>query len=181
MTEKKQEILFKPIGIIHTPYKGGFCPAQPVEREEGESRIEVFPPYREGLADLGRFSHIYVVSYLHLAEKARSFTVQPPWAKGKKVGLFASRSPNRPNPFGISVVRLKKIEGDQIFTGAVDVWDGTPLIDIKPYIRELDSKPDANNGWIEDLDDYRHILEHVRGVPHEHHEDHGHHHHGHEH
>lgn len=178
MSANTQDILFKPIGIIHTPYKGSFCPVQPVEREEGESRIELFPEYREGLAELERFAYIYVISHLHLLEKELSFTVQPPWAKGKKVGLFASRSPNRPNPIGISIAKLKKIEGGQIFTGALDVRDGTPLIDLKPYIRELDSKPDANNGWVEDLEDYHHLLEHVRGVPHEHHNhDHHDHHH----
>ncbi len=178
MPANEQDILLKPIGIIHTPYKGSFCPVQPVERDEGESRVEIFPEYREGLAELESFSYIYVISHLHLVEKEPSLVAQPPWAKGKQVGLFASRSPNRPNPIGISIVKLKKIEGGEIFTSVIDVWDETPLLDLKPYIGELDSKPGANNGWIEEVEDYHHLLEHVRGVPHEHHEGHGHHHHG---
>ena len=84
-----------------------------------------------------------------------------------EVGLFASRSPVRPNPIGLSIVRLKRIEGNVVYTSGLDVFDGTPLLDIKPYIKGLDSKDDANYGWIKELDDKDHLLLHIKGIPHE--------------
>jgi tRNA-Thr(GGU) m(6)t(6)A37 methyltransferase TsaA len=94
-------------------------------------------------------------------------TVIPPWTGDTKVGLFASRSPVRPNPIGISIVRVKRIINNEIFTSGLDVLDGTPLIDIKPYIKDLDSKCDANYGWIEKLDDLEHLSLHIKGIPHD--------------
>jgi tRNA-Thr(GGU) m(6)t(6)A37 methyltransferase TsaA len=165
-------IVFKPIGVIHTPYQAGrFAPSQPLEREEGEARIELEPEYAEALADLASFSHVILIYHLNHAQGWKP-KATPPWAKGKTVGLFASRSPHRPNPVGISIVELRKIESNVIFTSALDVFDHTPLIDIKPYIRDLDAKPQANQGWIEQLEDHEHIMGHLRGIPH----DHGHHH-----
>ncbi len=93
--------------------------------------------------------------------------VSPPWTDGHEVGVFASRSPIRPNPIGISIVKIKKIIKDTIHTTGLDVFDGTPLLDIKPYIKDLDSKNDANYGWIEDLDGYKHLILHIKGIPHD--------------
>ena len=94
--------------------------------------------------------------------------VNPPWSQGTTVGLFASRSPRRPNPIGISVVRVKKIVDNEIFTSGLDVFDGTPVLDIKPYLKDLDSKADADYGWIADSgSDMDHLLLHIKGVPHE--------------
>jgi tRNA (Thr-GGU) A37 N-methylase len=92
--------------------------------------------------------------------------IQPPWAKGKKVGLFASRSPVRPNPIGLSIVRIKKIIENKIYTSGLDVFDGTPLLDIKPYIKDLDDKFDADYGWIKEMDDTEHLSLHIKGIPH---------------
>jgi tRNA (Thr-GGU) A37 N-methylase len=81
--------------------------------------------------------------------------------------VFASRSPVRPNPIGISVVRIRGIENREIFTSGMDVFDGTPLLDIKPYIKDLDSKADANYGWIEEMNNREHLLLHIKGIPHD--------------
>jgi len=94
--------------------------------------------------------------------------VSPPWIPGTKIGLFASRTGVRPNPIGISIVRIKKIEDAAIFTSGLDVFDKTPLLDIKPYIKDLDSKEDANYGWMDDLDSNKeHLLLHIKGIPHD--------------
>jgi len=96
-----------------------------------------------------------------------SMTIRPPWIPGSEIGVFASRSPVRPNCLGLSIVRIKDISNNQIVTSGLDVFDGTPLLDIKPYINELDSKTDANYGWLEDLDDRDHLMMHIKGVPHD--------------
>ena len=93
--------------------------------------------------------------------------VSPPWAGGMKTDVFSSRSPVRPNPIGLSIVGIKQIIDNEIHTSGLDVFDGTPLIDIKPYIKELDSKLDANYGWIEEIDDDEHVLLHIKGIPHD--------------
>jgi len=168
----------RPIGVIHTPYDEDFAPHQPVERDEGTSTLVLDPDLEPALADLERFRYIYVLSLLDRQDGPPEHRVKPPWARGREVGLFASRSPSRPNPIGVSIVRLVKVEGNVVTTSLLDVFDGTPLLDIKPYIRGLDSKHDADMGWISDLDGGAHALEHARGVPHHHDHDHGH---GHDH
>ena len=158
----------KSIGVINTPYKlGRFVPYQPLEREQGEARIKLFSRYIEALHSLEKFNYIYVLYYMEKNVSSWTGKVKPPWAKGHSVGLFASRSPNRPNRMGLSIVKLKKIEGDTLITSSMDVYDDTPLIDLKPYIKELDSKHDANYGWLEDVDGYEHLMLHMRGIPHE--------------
>ena len=166
-----EEIVFRPIGVIRTPYKD-WAPHQPVEREpeeEGKFRLVVFDDFAEGLKDVERFSHIYVLSFLDRAAQGPApLFASPPWADGKQVGLFASRSPFRPNPIGLSIVRLIRIEGNEVLTSPIDVFDGTPLLDIKPYFRQVDAKLDANSGWAEDLNDSDHKFHHLRGLSHDH-------------
>jgi tRNA-Thr(GGU) m(6)t(6)A37 methyltransferase TsaA len=165
----KDPITYRPIGVIHTPYDESFAPNQPVEREDSEARIVLDPDLAPALTDLEGFRYVYVLYHLHRQDRPPKLRVKPPWARGAEVGLFASRSPARPNPIGLSVVRLKRIDGDTVVTSGLDAHDGTPLLDIKPYIRGLDSKHDANTGWIEKLEGGGdHLLEHIRGVPHEH-------------
>jgi len=156
----------KQIGVIRTPYTNN-APYQPVEEDEGDFRIVVDSQYDDALYKLDRFRYIYVVYYIHQIKKELSEIVSPSWTGGAKVGLFASRTPVRPNPIGISIVRIMGIKNNEIFTSGLDVFDGTPLLDIKPYIKDLDSKPDANYGWIEDLDNREHLLAHIRGIPHD--------------
>jgi len=85
-----------------------------------------------------------------------------------KVGLFASRSPNRPNPIGISVVKIKRISGNILYISGIDAFDNTPVLDIKPYFDQLDAKTDANTGWFNPEDDSDHFLLHLKGIPHQH-------------
>ena len=160
------KVEFQPIGTIHTPYDES-APYQPVEDSEGEFKIVLEQSYQEGLNKLEKFHYIYVIYYVHRLSRAPEMRVRPSWAGGMEVGLFASRSPARPNPIGLSIVRLKRIEGNVVYTSGLDVFDGTPLLDIKPYIKGLDSKDDANYGWIKDLDDKDHLLLHIKGIPHE--------------
>jgi len=156
----------KQIGTIRTPYidKATY---QPINNDKGEFRIVMDPAYTEGLRELDLFHYIYVIYYMHKIKREESMTVIPPWTGDMKVGLFASRSPVRPNPLGLSIVRVKRIIDNEIFTSNLDVLDRTPLIDIKPYIKDLDSKCDANYGWIEKLEDREHLSLHIKGIPHD--------------
>ncbi len=157
---------FKQIGVIHTPYKDK-APFQPIKSDKGEFRIVVNPEYTNGLSKLDTFQYIYVIYYIHrITRKVRNI-IAPSWTGGTEVGLFASRSPVRPNLIGISIVPIKSIVKNTIFTSGLDVFDDTPLLDIKPYIKDLDSKCDANYGWIENLDGYEHLLLHIKGIPHD--------------
>jgi tRNA-Thr(GGU) m(6)t(6)A37 methyltransferase TsaA len=132
--------------------------------------VEVFNQYVSGLKNLGTFSHLDVISYLHQS-KGYSLTVMPPWKKGegseRQVGLFASRSPNRPSPLGLTTVNIKKIKGNRIYTSPMDLFDATPVVDIKPHIGSLDVTESrvGNDGWLEDSD---HLRLHKEGVPHRH-------------
>ena len=160
------DIIYHPIGIIRTPYKQR-APYQPVNNDKGVFKVILYENYKEALSGLEEFEYIYLIFHLHLInEKPRNF-VKPPWAKGKEVGLFASRSPNRPNPIGLSIVKIRGINANIIYTSGIDVYDETPLLDIKPYIKELDSKYDSNYGWIESQKDYEHLMLHIKGIPHD--------------
>ena len=163
----QMKIELKSIGVIRTPYIDR-APYQPVDDDEGDFRVVVDNEYAEGLSGLATFRYIYVIYYVHRLTHNPSMIVSPSWTRGTEVGLFASRSPVRPNAIGISIVRIKKIVKHEMFTSGLDVFDNTPLLDIKPYIKDLDSKDDANYGWIDDLDSNKdHLLLHIKGIPHE--------------
>ncbi len=160
------EIHFRPIGVIHTPYLEK-APYQPVETDEGDFRVEVFPEYQEGLQDIDSFTYIYLLYYIDRLDREVEMKVEPLWAGEIEVGVFASRSPLRPNPIGLSVVKILNVEGNTITTTGLDVFDGTPLLDIKPYIKDLDSKKDANYGWVGKTGDLQHLALHIMGIPHD--------------
>jgi len=166
MTQRPNSIEFSPIGVIKTPY-GERAPYQPIDDDPGSFRIELFPSHQNGLVQLERFRYIYVLYHVHKASGTSSLLVEPPWTAGTTVGIFASRSPRRPNRLGLSVVRLKRIEKNVLYTSGLDVFDGTPLLDIKPYIQDLDAKPDANHGWLEDIGNRDHLMLHIKGIPHD--------------
>jgi tRNA-Thr(GGU) m(6)t(6)A37 methyltransferase TsaA len=158
---------YKQIGIIRTPYIDS-APYQPVMNDEGEFRIVVEPEYGRGLMDLESFRYIYLLYYVDRLNRSAVMVESPAWASDMKIGLFATRSPVRPNPIGLSIVRLKKVVGNEVFTSGLDVFDKTPLLDIKPYVKDLDSKKDANYGWIGDVaGNKQHLLLHILGIPHE--------------
>jgi len=142
------QIIYKPIGIIHTPFKQPKgTPIQPVSAEGVKGHVEVFPEYAKGLKDLEGFSHIFLIYHFHLV-KGFSLTVKP-YMDSEIRGIFATRAPCRPNPIGISVVRLIKIEGNILHIQDVDIVDGTPLLDIKPYVPTFDVRKVERIGWLE--------------------------------
>ena len=149
MSDHRREISLEPIGIIHTPYAEN-VPSQPDKGTRGEFRIEIFDKYEDSLELLDTFSHVIVIFYLHRIEGYRP-KAHPPMAKGLEVGTFASRSPHRPNPIGLSSVELISMDGNKLYISPIDAIDGTPVIDIKPYIRRLDCIQQANNGWSDDI------------------------------
>lgn len=161
------KLSFRPIGIIKTPYFDS-APYQPVDVDTQQFYLQLEPEYTAGLKDLDSFTYIYVLYFIDRLKTAPKMEVSPPWSAGKQIGLFASRSPVRPNPIGLSIVRIKKIIGNRVYTSGLDVFDNTPLLDIKPYINDLDSKCDANNGWVQTLDgDDEHLALHIQGIPHD--------------
>jgi len=147
MEERGIRILkLKPIGVIHSPYHAGQVPYQGCGREEiGE--VEVFEQFAEGLKDIEGFSHIVLIYWLHKS-RGYSLMVRTPWDTMPH-GLFTTRSPNRPCPLGLSVVRLVARKGNTLKVKDLDAIDGTPLLDIKPYVPTVDEKSDIKVGWLE--------------------------------
>ena len=142
------QITYTPIGIIHSPFKEPKgTPIQPPGARGVEGSVELFPEYVEGLRDLDGFSHIILVYHFHLAK--RPSLLMKPFMDDEPHGIFAIRAPSRPNPIGISVVRLVKVEGNVLRVEDVDIVDGTPLLDIKPYVPEFDPPEVGRRGWLE--------------------------------
>ena len=140
-------IELKPIGIIHTPFsKPEGMPIQPKGAAGIRGKIEIFDEYHAGLKDLDGFSHIILLNHFH---RSRGFSLQVvPFMDSELRGLFATRAPKRPNPIGISVVQLDKIENGVLHIQNVDIMDRTPLLDIKPYVPEFDSPQNIRTGWL---------------------------------
>jgi tRNA-Thr(GGU) m(6)t(6)A37 methyltransferase TsaA len=140
-------IIYKPIGAIHSPFKEPRdAPIQSACATDIEGTVEIFPEYSEGLADLEGFSHIILIYHFHLS-KGHSLRVKP-YLDNELRGVFATRAPARPNPIGMSIVRLVKVEGGKLYIRDVDILDGTPLLDIKPYVPEFDSRSTEKIGWL---------------------------------
>ncbi len=142
------KVVYRPIGVIRTPFKSPVgVPIQPSAGRGVRGVVEVFPEYVEGLKDLEGFSYIILIYHFHLV-KRYSLRVTP-YMDSEARGVFATRAPARPNPIGISIVKLVKIEGNKLYIEDVDIVDGTPLLDIKPYVPEFDYRPNARIGWLE--------------------------------
>lgn len=141
-------INYMPIVIIHTPFTNlQSIPVQPSSTVSAAGSIEIDPQYAEGLKDLDGFSHVILIYHLHAVKK---FSLQvTPFLDDDPHGVFATRAPARPNPIGISVVRLMEIKENMLFVENIDILDGTPLLDIKPYVPEFDHHPDIRIGWLE--------------------------------
>jgi tRNA-Thr(GGU) m(6)t(6)A37 methyltransferase TsaA len=120
-------------------------PIQPAGAQDVIGTVEIEPKYAAGLKDIEGFSHIFLIYHFHLSE-GYSLTVKP-FLDDKLHGVFATRAPKRPNGIGISVVRLVKVEGRIIHIADVDVVDGTPLLDLKPYVPEFDVRKTEQIGW----------------------------------
>ncbi len=142
------EIKYKPIGVIHSPFKEPKgTPIQSTAAKGVVGTVEVFPEYVEGLRDLEGFSHVILIYHFHLSGKP-SMIVKP-FLDDQEHGVFATRAPSRPNPIGLSVVRLLSVEGNKLHVQDLDIVDGTPLLDIKPYVPEFDVRKAERIGWIE--------------------------------
>ncbi len=141
-------VRYKPIGVIHSPFKEPKgAPIQPSAACGAEGTIELHEEFAAGLKDLEGFSHIILLYHFHLA-KGFSLTVKP-FLDDTPRGIFAVRAPARPNPIGVSVVRLMRIEGSRLHVVDVDIVDGTPLLDIKPYVPDFDAEEAVRIGWLE--------------------------------
>lgn len=144
------EICFSPIGTIHSPFHElSEMPIQPVSESSAPGTVEILPEYSPGLKDLDGFSHIILIYHLHYSHQY-SLSVTP-FLDEKPHGVFATRAPRRPNPIGLSVVKLTRLEDNILHVDHLDVLDGTPLLDIKPYIPEFDSPPAFRLGWLESV------------------------------
>ena len=145
---EKMKIEFISIGIIYTPFaelKG--MPIQPAGAAGIKGTVEVFKDFQAGLKDLDGFSHIILLYHLH---RSRGFDLTVvPFMDTETRGLFATRAPKRPNAIGLSVVQLDKIEDGILHIRNVDILNGTPLLDIKPYVPEFDAQTVVRTGWLE--------------------------------
>lgn len=143
-------ITYQPIGIIHTGFKEREgIPIQPAGAKGIDGYVELYPEYEQGLKDLEDFSHVHLIYHFHLSSDY-SLIVKP-FMDSKEHGLFATRAPKRPNPIGISIVRVVDIDKNIIHIKDVDIVDGTPLLDIKPYVPEMElgENEDIKIGWLE--------------------------------
>ncbi|MFO0756507.1 MAG: tRNA (N6-threonylcarbamoyladenosine(37)-N6)-methyltransferase TrmO [Byssovorax sp.] len=143
-------ISFMPIGVARTPFADRVsAPRQPAAALGIEGRIELYPgrDFEHALCDLEGWDRLWVIFCFHLNPGFRP-KVLPPRSAGKRRGVFSTRSPHRPNPIGISVVRLERVEGLTVHVRDVDLIDGTPVLDLKPYVPYADAFPDARTGWL---------------------------------
>jgi len=142
------QIMYKSIGIIHTPFKEQVnTPIQGIFSPDGKGEVEVFPQYTDGLRDISGFSHLILIYHFHLAEGYSLLT--KPFLEKESKGIFAIRHFNRPNNIGLSVVKLYDVRGNILEIGEVDIVDGTPLLDIKPYVPDFDVRNNVKKGWYE--------------------------------
>jgi len=145
-------VLIHPIGVIRSGHTAASeTPIQPVYAAGCTGHAEIFSEFADGLTDIEGFSHVYLVTWLHRADPPR-LRVRP-FLQDVERGVFATRAPCRPNPLGLSLVRLVRREGRLLHLSGVDVLDGTPLLDLKPYSPRYDSVEAPRGGWTEEVDD----------------------------
>ena len=142
------QIIMYPIGIIHSPYKENRdIPIQGSFNDKIEAWLELKDKYVNGLKDLDGFSHAIIIYYFHKSH--REEIEGRPFLEQNKHGIFAIRSPHRPNHIGFSIIKIKSIKANKVYFTEVDVLDGTPLLDIKPYVKYFDSRDNAISGWLD--------------------------------
>ena len=146
------KIIFHPIGVIHSPHKViSKTPIQPVFCSDIKGTVELDTEYADGLKNLQGFSHIYVFYYFHQSQK--TCLCLKPYLSDQEHGIFATRAPHRPNKLGMSLVRLMEIKDTILHVKDIDILDGTPLFDIKPYIQRFDSRENTRSGWQDTIPD----------------------------
>jgi tRNA-Thr(GGU) m(6)t(6)A37 methyltransferase TsaA len=146
----------EPIGIIESCFKDRFgTPRQPGLVSNAWARLQLDKKLHpeQALIGLEKFSHLWLIFLFHQNTNNRYHAkVHPPRLQGKSIGVFATRSPHRPNPIGLSLVKLEKIEGDSLILSGADLIDGTPILDIKPYLPEIEAIADAKTGWLDGIE-----------------------------
>lgn len=153
-----KELEIKPIGVIHTSFKqAAGTPIQPAVAKGTEGSVEIFDQYTEGLKDIDGFERIWLVYWFDRAGDTK-LTVKP-FLDNTPRGLFATRAPSRPNPIGMSPVRLLGVEGNILHVADVDILDGTPLLDIKPYASKFDNFDVSRSGWLDNTKSTRDIAD----------------------
>jgi tRNA (adenine37-N6)-methyltransferase len=146
------EIIYRPIGIIHSEHTiAENTPIQPVYAKGCKGYVELCPEFTDGLRDLAGFSHIYLFYHFHKVREVHLLV--NPFLQDEDHGIFATRRPCRPNAIGMSVVKLLGIEGNILHLDNVDILDGTPLLDIKPYTSRFDLHDVKKNGWQDEVDE----------------------------
>ena len=147
---KNQPVIYTPIGVFHTCYtQETGAPRQGILKPEVKGTIEIYQEYRDALKSLELFEYIIVIYHFDKAAKWKD-TARPPASNpGYTFGLFATRSPNRPNPVGIATIKLEKIEDGILYVSGIDAFNGTPLIDIKPYLPSIDGVKSYKNEMME--------------------------------
>jgi tRNA-Thr(GGU) m(6)t(6)A37 methyltransferase TsaA len=147
---EKQQVIYTPIGVFHTDYTPlTGAPRQGILRPEGKGKIEIYPEYQNALRTLELFEYIIVIYHLDKARKW-SHTAKPSASNPEYTfGLFATRSPHRPNPIGLATVKLEKVENGILYVSGVDAFEGTPVLDIKPYLPSIDGVKSIKNELIE--------------------------------
>lgn len=148
------DLSLRVVGVLRSCFREKFgTPRQSTLAPEATATLTFLPEHvpEQSLAGLDGFTHVWLLSYFHLNTNKKALPkVHPPRLKGRAVGLFASRSPHRPSPIGLSLARLVKIEGATLHLSGIDLVDGTPILDVKPYLPESDRAPDASGGWTEE-------------------------------
>jgi tRNA-Thr(GGU) m(6)t(6)A37 methyltransferase TsaA len=139
------EYVMRPIGVIHSPFTDKSQMPIQASTSDAVGQVEVFPEFAEGLRDLAGFSHLHLL-YVFNYSRGYSLLVKP-FLDDHLRGLFATRHPCRPNPIGLSVVRLLALHENILEVESVDMLDGTPLLDIKPYVPDFDIRSDVRTGW----------------------------------
>lgn len=143
---------FQSIGLIHSPHKDlSKIPIQPVFCTDIEGTVVLNAEYADGLKNLQEFSHVYLFYYFNQSQK--TYLHLKPYLSDQEQGIFATRAPHRPNKLGMSLVRLVRVEENILHVRDLDVLDGTPLLDIKPYIQRFDSRETVKSGWQDAVSD----------------------------
>jgi tRNA-Thr(GGU) m(6)t(6)A37 methyltransferase TsaA len=144
--------IYRPIGILRSKHTSPEkTPIQPIYAKGCKGRAEILPQYADGLRDLEGFSHIYILYHFHQAGTAK--LIVKPFLQDVERGVFSTRSPLRPNPIGLSIVELVRREGCLLYLDNLDILDGTPILDIKPYCARFDRIDNTLNGWQDEIDE----------------------------
>jgi tRNA (adenine37-N6)-methyltransferase len=155
-----EKLTLEPVGLIHSEHRDHVrTPIQPVCAQGSRGRVDIFPQFVDGLDDIEGFSHLHLIYWLHRAGEVACSVAGPsplkvvPYLDDVPRGVFATRTPVRPNPLGLSLVRLIERRGSVLVVEDLDVLDGTPLLDIKPYVEKFDLRLDSRGGWTDRVND----------------------------